>query len=476
MAVGTGSHSPTSAERDAAASPEAERLPVGLCVGFGVGSLGIAIMLNAVTTFFPVLMTTVLGQSAALAGLLLTISKLYDAVADVVIGMASDRTKTRIGRRRPYLLVGAVVSALSMLLIFVPPELDGWALTLWMGAALVIYSTGYSLFSVPYVAMAGEMTDGYHERTRLLSFRAFFIGVGQMAASAGIAALMSWVGGGRLGYAVMGAVAGFFIGSAMLASFFGTRTARMVEVTVKPTVTRAEALKTLATNKPFVLLMVIKLSQYTGIAGINTAKLLFLLNVVHTGYIGLVHLTFAQNLTTMLTVPFWAWLGRKLGKRPAYMISTLILVAAYASWYWTGPGISMPEIWVRGALNGVAAAGTALLSVSMLPDIMEYDRLRTGVRREGVFSSLYTIVEKLGYALGAGLVGLVLTAGGFVPTLQGAVVDQPQSAIDALYIGASLLPAGFILFSWVLMFFYPLDQKMLAKAAKEAEAREAALA
>ena len=138
MAVGTGSHSPTSAERDAAASPEAERLPVGLCVGFGVGSLGIAIMLNAVTTFFPVLMTTVLGQSAALAGLLLTISKLYDAVADVVIGMASDRTKTRIGRRRPYLLVGAVVSALSMLLIFVPPELDGWALTLWMGAALVI--------------------------------------------------------------------------------------------------------------------------------------------------------------------------------------------------------------------------------------------------------------------------------------------------------------------------------------------------
>jgi glycoside/pentoside/hexuronide:cation symporter, GPH family len=467
MAAGTGTHS--SAVNSG--QPAGERLPLGLCVGFGVGSLGIAIMLNAVTTFFPVLMTTVLGQSAALAGLLLTLSKLYDALADIVIGMASDRTKTRIGRRRPYLVAGAIVSGLSMLLIFIPPEFEGWALTFWMAFALVIYSTGYSLFAVPYVAMAGEMTDGYHERTRLLSFRAFFIGLGQLIASAGIAALMSWVGGGRSGYAAMGAVAGFLIASAMLASFFGTRAARIAETKPMPHVSRSEALKTLATNRPFVLLMVIKLSQYTGIASINTAKLLFLLNVVHTGYMGLVHLTFVQNIATVLTVPFWAWAGRTIGKRPAYMLSTLTLVVAYGSWYWTGPGITLPEIWVRGALNGIAAAGTALLSVSMLPDVMEYDRLRTGARREGVFSSLYTIVEKLGYALGAGLVGVILSTGGFVPTLQGAVVQQPDTAINALYISASLLPAGFILFSWALMWFYPLDQKMLEREAAEAEAR-----
>jgi GPH family glycoside/pentoside/hexuronide:cation symporter len=311
------------------------------------------------------------------------------------------------------------------------------------------------------VAMAGEMTDGYHERTRLLSFRAFFIGLGQMVASAGIAALMSWVGGGRLGYAAMGAAAGFLIASAMLASFFGTRAARMADTKPMPHVSRSEALRTLATNRPFVLLMIIKLSQYTGIASINTAKLLFLLNVVHTGYMGLVHLTFVQNLMTVITVPLWVWAGRAIGKRPAYMLSTVTLVVAYGSWYWTAPGITLPEIWIRGALNGVAAAGTALLSVSMLPDVMEYDRLRTGARREGVFSSLYTIVEKLGYALGAGLVGLVLASGGFVPTVQGAVVQQPTTAIQALYVSASLLPAGFILFSWILMCFYPLDQEML---------------
>jgi glycoside/pentoside/hexuronide:cation symporter, GPH family len=88
-----------------------------------------------------------------------------------------------------------------------------------------------------------------------------------------------------------------------------------------------------------------------------------------------------------------------------------------------------------------------------------------------VFSSLYTIVEKFGYALGAGLVGVILSWGGFVPTLQGAVVEQPGSAITALYISASLLPAGFILFSWALMWFYPLDQKMLEREAAAAEAR-----
>lgn len=436
------------------------RLPTGLCFSFGLGSFGIAIMLNTVTIFFPVFMTTVLGQSAALAGLLLTISKLYDVVADMVIGAASDRTRSRLGRRRPYLLAGAIISGISFVLIFNPPEWQGTALAAWMLFALIVYSTGYAVFSVPYIAMAGEMTDDYHERTRLLSFRAFFISLGQIASAAGTAALVAYFGGGTTGYAMMGAVAGALLSAAMIVCFFTTSRARQVE-RPKQRISRKEALRTLASNVPFLQLMVIKTGQYMAIAIISTTKLLFLLNVLHLGYSGLAQLTFVQNLVSAMTVPFWVWLGRRIGKRESYLLATGLLMLVYASWYFTEPGLGMAEVWARGAINGFAAAGTTLMSIAMLPDVMEYDRLRTGLRREGIFSGIYTIIEKLGFALGAGLIGVVLSAAGFIPTLRGALVEQPPAAVAALYAGSSLIPAGLVLISFVVMLFYRLDERRL---------------
>lgn len=443
------------------------RLPLSLCLGFGVGSFGISILLNTVTTFFPALMTTVLGQSAALAGLLLTVSKLYDAIADLVIGGWSDRTRSRWGRRRPYLLAGAVIAGLSFLLLFAPPKLEGFGLIAWMAFALIVYSTGYSLFSVPYVAMAGEITDGYHERTRLLSYRTFFISLGQIVSSAGTAALIGWAGGGRLGYALMGGTTGALLSATMLASFFGTRGARTVVVRETPRIGRMAVLKSLANNRPFVLLMTIKVAQYVGIAIIGTTKLLFLLNVSHLGYRGLINLSLVQNIVGAASLPLWVWAGRRFGKRAAYMAGTLLLALVYVSWFWTDAGLTMPQIWWRGALNGIAASGVILMSIAMLPDVMEYDRLRTGVRREGLFSSIYTITEKASYAVGAGAVGLILAAGGYLPTTKGAIIVQPDSAVSALYAGASWVPAALIMVSFVLMIFYPLDESML----REAEAR-----
>jgi GPH family glycoside/pentoside/hexuronide:cation symporter len=453
----------TAATEAGAESKAQQRLPTSLCIGFGIGSFGISILLNTTTVFFPAIMTTVLGQSAAVAGLLLTVSKLYDAFADVGIGIISDRVKSAKGRRRPFLLAGALLSAISFLLLFIPPKLSDGALIAWMAMALIVYSTGYSLFSVPYVAMAGEMADGYHERTRLLSFRAFFISFGQIAASAGTAALITWGGGGRLGYAIMGCAAATALFVTMSASFFGTAKARIVHATEKHNFSRREALATLASNRPFLLLMGVKLAQYIAISIISTTKLLFLLNVLKVGYVGLVNLTLVQNLVSAATVPIWVKVAKRIGKRPAYLLATATLGLVYISWYFTDESITSWGLWTRGAFNGVAASGTALLSVAMLPDVMEYDFRRTGLRREGIFSSVYTIIEKVGYALGPGIIGVLLARAHYLPTLQGKLVTQPASAISALYAGSSLIPACFIVVSLVLMWLYPLDEKLLAR-------------
>lgn len=452
-----------------------ERLPLSLCIGFGVGSFGISILLNTITTFFPVLMTTVLGQSAALAGVLLTISKLYDIVADIVIGAVSDRTRSRWGRRRPFLLAGAVIAAVSFIMIFMPPALTGDALMVYMGLGLIVYSTGYALFAVPYIAMAGEMTDGYHERTRLLSFRAFFVTIGQIAASAGTAAIIEWGGGGSHGYAVMGGATAAVLFTTMALCFFGTAKARAVEAPPRSHQPGWRQIRSLAANQSFMVLMAIKTCQFMAIAVVGTTKLLFLLNVLKIGYAGLVQLTLVQNIAAAATVPAWVWFAKRFGKRTGYLCATGLLAVTYFSWVFTGEGASTASIWARGFFNGVAATGTTLMSVSMLPDLMEYDRLRTGERREGVYSSLYTIVEKIGYAIGPGLIGLLLAGSGFVATTRGAIVHQPDSALRALYIGMAVLPSALVVVSFLMMLFYRIDEKRLQEERARVAAAQAAL-
>lgn len=452
-----------------AAAP-AERLPFKLCMGFGVGSVGVAILLNTVTMFFPVLMTTILGQSAAMAGLLLTASKLYDVVADIFIGVISDRTKSRWGRRRPYLLAGAVISSLSYLMIFAPPAMSDTWLTIYMAAALIIYSTGYSLFAVPYIAMAGEMTDGYHERTRLLSFRSVFIAIGQLLAASGAAALIEWLGGGSRGYAWMGAACAAIIFTTMVITFFGTKNARRREAPPKHTLPKAGQLKSLFTNRPFAILMGTKITQYLAISTVATTKLLFFLNVLGIGYVGMINATMSQYIVQGASVPFWVWFSKAIGKKRAYLVAIVLLALAYGSWVLATPSITTTEIWIRGGLQGLAASGTTLVSISMLPDIMEYDRKRTGNSREGVFSSIYAMLEKLSFAIGPGLIGVILAMAGYVATTKGELVQQSQSTIDALYLGAGVLPFALAMTSFVIMCFYDLDEKKIADTQRLPEA------
>lgn len=444
-----------------AATAAEVRLPLSVCLGFGVGSLGIAILLNTITTFFPALMTTVLGQSAALAGLLLTISKLYDVFADIVIGVASDRTRSRWGRRRPYLLAGAIVSAFSFLMIFMPPSLEDNTLVIYMAVALIIYSTGYSLFAVPYIAMAGEMTDDYNERTRLLSFRSFFVSIGQMVGMAGTAALVDWAGGGERGYAVLGAACASVIFTVMVICFFGTSKARRAEAQRKSHMPGMEQVRSLLRNRPFVLLISAKITQFLAISIFTTTKLLFLLNVMKVGYSGLMHLSISQNIVGMICVPLWTWAGRRFGKTKSYMAAIVLLTATYLSWLITGTCGGVWDLWLRGALNGLAATGTTLMSISMLPDVMEYDRRLTGERREGVFSSIYAMVEKLSFAIGPGLIGVILALAGYTATTGGAVVDQSADAIDALFLGMAIIPAVLAVISFFFMMNYKLDAETL---------------
>lgn len=445
------------------------RLTIGTCLGFGVGTVGVSIMLNAVTTYFPALMSTVLGQSPEIAGYLLMISKLADAVIDVVIGTLSDRARTRWGRRKPFLAAGALLSAISFLMLFAPPVMGQGALLVWMVAALVIYSTAYSLFNVPYMALPAELTDGFHERTRLISFRTVFVSIGQLLAMAGTAWLIQRGGAGRAGFATMGLVMALIIGGAMTATALAVPVQHGVSPAAGSHLPGLAQIRAIARNRPFMMLLGAKVFQFLSFASVASTMLLYMLNVVGVGYTGQIVMAVTQNVVTALAMPLWVWSGKTIGKRRTYLAGVIIFCLTTLSWLLADTSITTIGIVLRAITGGLGSGAIILMSISMLGDTQAYDRVLTGEAREGLLSSAIAVVEKVSFALGVAVLGIFLHALGYVPTTGGAIVKQPESAMLALKLGFAVIPSMMFAINGLFLWAYDLDEDKFAAARLRSE-------
>lgn len=448
-------------------SPKSDtRLSLGVCLGFSIGTVGVSIMLNTVTSFYPAFMSTVLGQSPEIAGYLLMISKLADAVIDVAVGSMSDRARTRWGRRKPFLLAGAILSSASFLMLFAPPVLGQGALMAWMIAALLLYSTAYSLFNVPYMTLPSELTEGFHERTRLISFRTVFVSIGQVLALAGTAALVQSGGAGRGGYATMGLVMALIIGGAMTATALAVPIRHAPEGSKRQEThmpSRAQ-LFAITRNRPFMMLLGAKVFQFLSFASVASTMLLFMLNVVGIGYDGQIILAMTQNLVTALAMPLWVWTGKRIGKRRTYLIGVVLFCCAALSWLLADSSVTTIGIVARGIVSGLGSGALILMSISMLGDTQAYDRLITGEAREGLLSSAIAVVEKVSFALGVAVLGVFLRWLNYMPTTGGQIIAQPASAILALKLGFAVIPAVMFAINGVFLWFYDLDEDKMEAA------------
>lgn len=439
-------------------------LPLSLCIGWGIGTLSMSLMFQSVSLFALKYLVDHVGVAAATAGLVIGLTKIYDALIDPTVGTISDRTRSRWGRRRPYLLVGAILSALSFVLIFNLAGLRGSEYVLYaIIGALLLQATGYSLFNIPYLSMPPEITGDYHERTRLISFRAASVAMGGLAAGALGPVLIGQFGGGERGYAAMAWILGFVILGVGVACFWMTRTAPAVREITQSVAPFAEQFRTALGNRPFMLLLVVKVTHLGGLA-MSLATMPFLFTTV-LGYsyeaLGLYFLV--QNSFVLLSQPFWVRYVRWLGKNQGYYLAALFYGTAYLSWLLATPGGSMLEVALRAAATGIGAGGVLLIGQAMLPDTMQYDYQRTGLRREGVFAGVYTTVEGMSFALGPALVGALLGAAGYVTGAGGADIQQPEAAISVIYLCASVFPCVGIALAALTMKFYRLDETQLRR-------------
>jgi glycoside/pentoside/hexuronide:cation symporter, GPH family len=443
----------------------APRLSTAACAGWGVGSLGMSLMFSATGVLMLRFLVDYVGIAAAVAGLLISLAKIYDAVTDPLIGVLSDRTHSRWGRRRPYLLWGGLLSALTFVAIF---QLGALAGTEWkVGAAVVVLllnATGYALFNVPYLAMPAEMTPDYHERTRLMSFRVAGVAAGQLFASSVGPLLIVWFGGGVQGHAATSWFLGAIIAISALICFQGTRGAPLVAFRPTEFSFRAQ-LRAALSNRPFLLLLGVKLTYLFGLS-VYFAVLTFLFTYVMKisySYLSLYFLL--QGSGMLLSQPLWVRLTRRLGKKHAYYAASALYCLPLASWLLAAPGEPGWAVVLRGAFAGVAGGGLLLIGQSMLPDTMEHDFRLTGERREGLLSGIYTTVEKLSFSIGPALLGLVLGAAGYVSSATAAAA-QPAAALRAIYICASLLPMASTLVGCLLLRAYTLEARDFGQASR----------
>lgn len=439
-----------------------DRLGWRLRIGWGIGSLGGTTLINGVTFMALFYFSQVLGMSPALAGGLLFAAKLYDIVTDPIMGMISDRSRSRWGRRRPWLLAAAGISGAAFVMLFNTPALSPTAQAAYVFAALLLYATGYTMFNIPYLAMPAEMTVDYHERSRLMSARVVFASLGILAGGALAPVLVTRFGDGRDGYAAMSWVLAGIIAISMAAAFFGTAGAHHTERTASRLPVRDQWLLAIR-NRPFIALMASKLLHMTGVS-VSISSLLFLVTQVlerETAAAGIFGLS--STAGTLLSMPLWLAAARRIGKRNSYILAVTIYVPVLMSWYLAGPGEADAWFMTRGFMLGVVTGGLTLTAQAMLPDTIDHDAARSGLRREGVFTSIYSFMEKTAFALGPLLFGTLLHFAG-----ETSSADNGAATSQAILLAAAVLPGAASILSAIALYFYDLDHAYLAQRAGKA--------
>ncbi len=433
--------------------PRADTLPRGVRIGYGSGSVATGAFGTVPGLMLLPFLTDSLGIAAVWAGLIVFLPKAWDVILNPIAGRISDRTVDARGPRRPWLLRAGLALAVAFALIFAVPTMDstvleaGWVLVFFLAAA-----TAYAFFQVPYVAMPAEITSSYDERTRLMTWRVAILAFTIMLAGATAPVIRDAVGG-RDGYRVMGVVMAALIVTGVLSAYRGTRRAPTGTPVPGPGSLR-DQLRIVATARDFRLLLTTFVLQAlaTGcmLAGVDYLAT----DVLDRKGAGTILFICFVGPALVLT-PAWAALGTRIGKKRGYLMSSLVLAAGAAL---AVLAQSTPAAVLFGAvfLVGVGYAGCQVFPMAMLPDAAAVDARRTGSNRAGVYTGVWTAGETLGLALGPGVFALVLALGDYQSSTSGDVA-QPDSALTAIVLGFSILPALLILVSLTWLTRYSLD-------------------
>ncbi|NEQ95586.1 MAG: MFS transporter [Cyanothece sp. SIO2G6] len=444
-------------------------------LAYGVGTMGISATGSILAFCLMFFLTDVAGLSAALASYVLVIGQIGDAISDPIIGMLSDRTQTRWGRRYPWIVAGAIPFGLSFFLLWLIPVQDNDGLLFAYYVIIgIIYKTCYTAVYLPYVSLTPELSQGYNERTNLNSFRFTFAIGSSILAIAAIQVAFSQIEFPPHQYLAIGAVGAILCIVPLYVCVLGTyrhvipNEQRRTQTAAKTShIPLRQQIKIAFSNRPFLLVVGIYLCSWLAAQITVVVMLYFVLSWMQAT--ADVFATFALIVqgTALLMLFVWSEVSRRVGKRVVYFMGTGAWIIAQIGLFSLTPG-QIPLMYCLGAIAGLGVSTAYLVPWSMLPDVIELDELKTGQRREGVFYAFMVMVQKIGLAAGIFLVGQALDRAGYIGRVAGqaavaADVVQPDSALMVIRLAIGPIPTTFLIGGLVLAYFYPISPTVHAE-------------
>lgn len=421
---------------------------------YGFGDIGFSMTGTILSAYFPIFLTDVVGITPAMAALALLIGKNWDYINDPLMGYLSDRTRTRWGRRRPFLLFGALPYGLIFAFLWWKPPIESQtALLVFYTMMFVLYDAIVTLVSMPYFSLTPELTEDYDERTELTGVRMFFSILGGLVSFVVPMMIIGQMSPGNSQNVFrMGMIFGVAAAVPLLFVFFGTRERPVFAKLERPKLW--ESIKASFKNRPFIFSAGIYLFTWTGM-GIIEANLLFYIKYVVQRESMSEIIMATIFVTAIISLPLWNWVSKRFNKRLAYIygisfwaIVQILLITVNAS-------SSIVYLLILCFLAGIGVGAAHVLTWAIIPDAIEVDELETGERHEGMFYSLVSLFSKATNALAIPLTLLILDWSGYIPNS----LIQPRSTLTGIRMVVGPIPALLLLGGIIFAIFYPLTRE-----------------
>ena len=443
----------------------ANGLSVGGRLGYGVADFGISLAFNLPALFLLYFFTDVFLISSAAAGLILFFAKIIDAFISPAMGYLSDHTSTRWGRKRPYLVLGAVPAAVCMVMLYAPPSIPGeFQRIAYAMTAFTLFCVFMTMLSVPYTALTADLTVDSHQRSVLTGYRISFSVTGTLVGAAATMPLVAAFGGGASGFGAVGALYALAMMGLVFVSFFSVR-----ERTARPARdpgggALARDLRAVFRNRPFIILTLgvmmheIALNTMAGVV-----VYFFKYNMQSEG---LIPAAFAVLMSaSALSIPFYLRVSKRRGKRFAYNLGMGMVAALSPAIFFFAE--SNPELTIfLFALVGFGLGTLYLSPWAMVPDTVEYAEWKTGRRHEGLLYGFFFFSYKLSVAFPGLIVGTVLSLTGYTPA--GPQGPEALLGIKALL---TVIPVVFVVAGMLLIARFPITEELHRRMVREINER-----
>jgi Na+/melibiose symporter-like transporter len=412
-------------------------------IGWGLGSFTSAALVGAVGLLHLRFMTDSLGMAIGAAGLLVVLSKLYDAAIDPLVGILSDHTQSRWGRHRPYLAGGAILAGVSLVMLFnVPLALSATGLQIWSGASLLLFSTAYTLYRIPYLAIGRQITQDFHERSRLMTFSVYGSSFGGLAATSAAPWMLASLGGDRAAHGLLALVLAALVAAGGIGTFLlidgledNTPTPTRTPLNLRATIAA------IAANQPFRSLMAFKIIMFTGLTLHGTALPYYTRHVLHSSDKSLATIFLLQTLGMMASQPAWVRLAARFGRRQALIGAALSQTLFMFCWFLVPSAHPLPWVLILGGLEGLCFGGLFFGLYTVLTDTMDHARAHLATQgSEGALAGVFVMVEKATSALGIFIFSTIMSANGFA-SAHDAGSAQNAGVMLGIVLALSVLPA-----------------------------------